>query len=1021
MARKRHKKKRLDYRTGGRVELARGGKSSSGQAKGKKAQVKAPKRVTLPATKRPVPTPVPVPIPQNEYRAGSEEADTGVPANIPPANTSPVYNPVASSPYVAPSTVVSEEPDISGGSDGRNNPDGGGGSSSFVANKGQDRPKETAVATAKAADTRNIYTDATEAKLTAARTSAEEMKKGETVLPSLPAAVTMNTFKDTDPNNYFAADPNQTQTGDIEKITAGKVTAADTGAPGNIMPVSVQQKMRLDEAKKSGTGAAETTDQQGNITASTFAAGQATTPTAVDAATGELSEGAKATVTEIRTLSGEAQASQIEQALINSSKAANVNAVISAGAYVPQVSGVAGQLSATSDAEKQTREAITGSSATSTETTIINTVGFAAAQRSTVQGTERTGAAAAMIAQTGSIPQDIAAAIVENPASVEAKIDSQPVEVQAAVAALPTEALISSQMETLVGGLESGTIPAWAKPAVDAMNQNLADRGMEVSTVGRDALFNAIIQSALPLAQSNAQALQTRAAQNLSNQQQANLTQSTQDMQRRMANLANQQTAASQTAQNAQQMSVLQSEFKQQAVLTSAQQEQQTLMANLQNQQQAATLNAQNEQAINAQNLSTATQVDLANLQIQDATARENMSAVQQERLAEYQTAAQFLSQNAAFANDMKKANLNTDQQMRLANLSAQNQAGSENLNASQQTELANLNKRMQMNIKNADLAQQMGLAQLNVDQQKAMQNATMVANMDLTKFTTEQQVELANSKFMQTANLTNLNNKQQAILQNATAMASLDLNTLDQRTKLAAQNAQSFLQMDISNLTNTQQSYMLTSQQQQQTLLSNNAAVNVAKQFNSTSENQTNQFMASLAQQVDLNNTAQLNSMEQFNTQLSTQAAMQARGLSSDENKLNAQLATQVDTFNTQLAYDKNKWNATNAQAVEQSNVAWRRNANTINTAAQNQINMQNAQNLFGMSAQAQSFLWQELRDRATYEFQAGEKFEDRKTHLLAASMSNDAQTAQYWDSLNNSNISKIFDTLVNVATDNT
>ena len=178
---------------------------------------------------------------------------------------------------------------------------------------------------------------------------------------------------------------------------------------------------------------------------------------------------------------------------------------------------------------------------------------------------------------------------------------------------------------------------------------------------------------------------------------------------------------------------------------------------------------------------------------------------------------------------------------------------------------------------------------------------------------------------------------------------------------------------------------------------------------------------MASLAQQVDLNNTAQLNSMEQFNTQLSTQAAMQARGLSSDENKLNAQLATQVDTFNTQLAYDKNKWNATNAQAVEQSNVAWRRNANTINTAAQNQINMQNAQNLFGMSAQAQSFLWQELRDRATYEFQAGEKFEDRKTHLLAASMSNDAQTAQYWDSLNNSNISKIFDTLVNVATDNT
>ena len=51
----------------------------------------------------------------------------------------------------------------------------------------------------------------------------------------------------------------------------------------------------------------------------------------------------------------------------------------------------------------------------------------------------------------------------------------------------------------------------------------MAQRGLSASTVGRDALFNAIIQSALPMAQSNAQALQQRAQQNLSNEQQANL------------------------------------------------------------------------------------------------------------------------------------------------------------------------------------------------------------------------------------------------------------------------------------------------------------------------------------------------------------------------------------------------------------------------------------------------------------------------------------------------------------------
>ena len=50
-------------------------------------------------------------------------------------------------------------------------------------------------------------------------------------------------------------------------------------------------------------------------------------------------------------------------------------------------------------------------------------------------------------------------------------------------------------------------------PAVAAVEGMLAQRGMSASTVGRDALFNAIIQSAMPLAQSNAQAIQQSVSQ----------------------------------------------------------------------------------------------------------------------------------------------------------------------------------------------------------------------------------------------------------------------------------------------------------------------------------------------------------------------------------------------------------------------------------------------------------------------------------------------------------------------------
>ena len=48
------------------------------------------------------------------------------------------------------------------------------------------------------------------------------------------------------------------------------------------------------------------------------------------------------------------------------------------------------------------------------------------------------------------------------------------------------------------------------------VQEMMVQRGLDVSTVARDSLFNAIIQTALPMAQSNAQALQQRATQNLS-------------------------------------------------------------------------------------------------------------------------------------------------------------------------------------------------------------------------------------------------------------------------------------------------------------------------------------------------------------------------------------------------------------------------------------------------------------------------------------------------------------------------
>lgn len=427
-------------------------------------------------------------------------------------------------------------------------------------------------------------------------------------------------------------------------------------------------------------------------------------------------------------------------------------------------------------------------------------------------------------------------------------VDIMEPEVQAQVAELPTEALVSTQIDNLLQGMENGETPSWALPAVSAVEAQMAARGMSASTVGQTALFSAIVSAALPIAQGNANALKERANLNLQNRQQAEITR-----------------------------------------------------AQLQ------------------------TQVDV--------------------------TEAQLNSQNAVVA-------FQTDAELRALD---------------------------------AKIASEIGVANLNAAQQTAIYNASTQAGMDMAKFNAAQQVELANSKWMQTAVLTNVNNAQQAALQEATLLASQDLANADALTRVQIENARNFLQMDVTNLSNEQQMEMLNTQSQMQKLLSNQAAVNAAKQFNAASENQVMTFMANLANQVNMQNAAAANQMEQFNAQQFNVAQLQEAGMEQEAAKFNAQLDTQTQQFNAQVEFQRDQWNAANAQAIEQSNVNWRRQANTADTAAANAINQQNAMNAFNLETSALSMMWQQLRDEAAFDQQSYIAYQTNATNLYATALSHE------------------------------
>lgn len=59
----------------------------------------------------------------------------------------------------------------------------------------------------------------------------------------------------------------------------------------------------------------------------------------------------------------------------------------------------------------------------------------------------------------------------------------------------------------------------------------------------------------------------------------------------------------------------------------------------------------------------------------------------------------------------------------------------------------------------------------------------------------------------------------------------------------------------------------------------------------------------------------------------------------------------------------------------------------------------MQNAQNAYGLSAQAQSFLWQELRDQADFDFRAFENEENRKAQIISTALANEGKAGQVYD----------------------
>ena len=283
--------------------------------------------------------------------------------------------------------------------------------------------------------------------------------------------------------------------------------------------------------------------------------------------------------------------------------------------------------------------------------------------------------------------------------------------------------------------------------------------------------------------------------------------------------------------------------------------------------------------------------------------------------------------------------------------------------------EMTNLNNKQQRAMLSAQQRATFMGQEFDQEFQSRVLNSNKISEVANMNFTAEQAIAMENAQLANTVNLTNLSNKQAVVMAEAASLSQLDVSNLNNRQQAQVQNAQSFLEMDMANLTNEQQSSMFKAQTIASSILTDAAAVNAARQFNATSENQTDQFFSNLSASVSQFNATQQNAQSQFNAGQSNAA----------------------DKFNQEVRNQRDQFNAQNSMVINQSNAQWRRQIATADTAAINRANEINAKSVLDISNTAYNNLWQEHRDEMDWAYKQSESAFERYERLVIAKLASE------------------------------
>ena len=117
------------------------------------------------------------------------------------------------------------------------------------------------------------------------------------------------------------------------------------------------------------------------------------------------------------------------------------------------------------------------------------------------------------------IQRELQAGEIIEPAANAEKASKFTEQIQAATATPSDRATVKGQLDTLMADFEGGETPAWAAGALRNATAQMAARGLGASSMAGQALVQAAMEAALPIASADAQTIAGFEMQNLSNRQ----------------------------------------------------------------------------------------------------------------------------------------------------------------------------------------------------------------------------------------------------------------------------------------------------------------------------------------------------------------------------------------------------------------------------------------------------------------------------------------------------------------------